>query len=96
MHLTRKQLEEELAEKGRDLEVFAQARDLIHARVVEVMDSQSPITPLPQWSGTDAVMGSLDMAIHAIERTLEELNMLLQKAILEEKPTLRLVKGSDE
>jgi len=96
MNLTRKQLEEELAEKGRDLEVFAQARALIHARVVEVMDSKSQLTPLPQWSGTDAVLGSLDMAVHAIERTVDELSALLDKAISEEKPTLRLVKGSDE
>ena len=33
-------------------------------------DSKSELTPLPVWSGTDAVLGSLDLAIAAMEGTL--------------------------
>jgi hypothetical protein len=59
-----------------DLRAFVSAREIIRRRVVEVKDSQNPFTPLPQWAGTDAVLGSLDLAIHAMERTISELNEL--------------------
>jgi hypothetical protein len=34
---------------------------------------------LVDWSGTAAVMGSLEMAIHAVERTVAELYSILQR-----------------
>lgn len=34
---------------------------------------------LVSWSGTSAVMGSLELTIHAIERTIEELRDLLKR-----------------
>ena len=34
---------------------------------------------LVSWSGTSAVMGSLELSIHAIERTVEELKDLLHR-----------------
>lgn len=98
MDLTREQLEEEIREKSRDLEVFTQARAMIRTRVLEVLDSKCLLTPLPTWSGTEAVVGTLDLTINAISRTLEEL-----QAILEEdrknrptRPALRLVTETDE
>lgn len=90
MELTREELKAEIDEKSRDLEVFAQARDLIRKRVQEVADTESPLTPLPFWSGTDAVLGSLDLAIHAMERTLDELKVMYEQAE-EAAPKLRLV-----
>lgn len=96
MNLTLQELEAEVEEKSLDLQAFMQARDIIRKRVLEVSDSASQLTPLPQWSGTDAVLGSLDLSIHAIERTLEELQQELLKRDVEE-PKLRLVKeGEDE
>lgn len=95
--MTREQLTFEISEKTRDLEVFSQARALIRARVMEVSDSQSPLTPLPHWSGTDAVLGSLDLSINAIARTVEELQAELEKlGPEEERPTLRLIQRTDE
>jgi hypothetical protein len=85
------ELRAELDEKSRDLDAFVRARDIVRHRVVEVRDSKSKLTPLPDWSGTDAVLGSLDLAIHAMERTIEELKVLLQKAV--ESTKLRVVQG---
>lgn len=74
------ELKREIAEKSADLKAFMEAREIIRMRVLEVKDSSSPLTPLPRWSGTDAVLGSLDLSIHAMEGTLEELHYLLRKA----------------
>jgi hypothetical protein len=83
-----KELRAEIEEKSLDLQAFVHARELIRSRVLEVQDSKSTLTPLPNWSGTDAVLGSLDLAIHSMERTLDELKVLLEKA----PPGLQLVK----
>ncbi len=93
-NVSRKELEDELREKSTDLDVFQQARTLIRNRVIEVSDSKSQLTPLPHWSGTDAVLGSLDLAIHAMERTVVELRAMLEISEPDE-PHLRLVKGDD-
>jgi hypothetical protein len=73
-------LEAEIKEKSEDLRVFSEARSLIRRRVRELRDSQSNLTPLTEWSGTDAVLGSLDLAIHAMERTIQELKQLHEAA----------------
>jgi hypothetical protein len=44
--------------------------------VQEVKD-EGQIMKLVNWSGTSAVMGSLELSIHAIERVVEELKHLL-------------------
>ena len=88
MNLDYAELKAEIAEKSLDLSAFVKARDIIRTRVQEVADSTSPLTPLPNWSGTDAVLGSLDLAIHSMERTLVELSSLLDQA----RPALQLVK----
>lgn len=89
--MTRQEITAELEEKARDLDAFSSARELIRRRVLEVKDSQSKLTPLPQWSGTDAVLGSLDLSIHAMERTLEELRTLLSN-LPDEEPRLKIVR----
>jgi hypothetical protein len=86
-------LKEEIEEKSRDLTAFSEARGMIRRRVLEVQDSKSQLTPLPMWSGTDAVLGSLDLSIHAMERTLEELRQLLTQAEERERPKLTLIDG---
>lgn len=91
MDLDYKDLKAEIEEKSLDLKAFTQARDIIRARVLEVKDSPSPLTPLPNWSGTDAVLGSLDLAIHSMERTLVELQTMFDAS----RPTLQLVKSEE-
>lgn len=91
MNLDYQELKDEIEEKTLDLNAFTQARNIIRARVLEVQDSPSPLTPLPNWSGTDAVLGSLDLAIHSMERTLEELQVMLERT----KPVLQLVKPEE-
>lgn len=88
---TREQLEAEIEEKSFDLRAFSEAREIIRARVLEVKDSTSPLTPLPYWSGTDAVLGSLDLAIHAMEHTIEDLRAELAKA----PPRFTVIDGGD-
>jgi hypothetical protein len=94
MDFTRQQLLDEIDEKSKDLAVFSKARDDIRRRVQEVVDSKSVLTPLPMWSGTDAVLGSLDLAIHAMEGTIRELQQLLEQAA-PEPPTLRVIRSDD-
>lgn len=91
---SRSELLDEIEEKTKDLEVFLKARDDIRRRVMEVQDSKCRLTPLPDWSGTQAVLGSLDLVCHAIGRTLEELKSLLTRTSPE--PRLRLVRSEDE
>lgn len=88
-------LRREIEEKTLDWKAFSEARTIIRSRVLEVKDSTSQLTPLPQWSGTDAVLGSLDLAIHAMERTLLELNEL-RKFAEAEQPRLKLIEGGHE
>lgn len=95
MKMTREELRAEIEEKRLDLDAFSKARDIIRARVVEVGDSKNSLTPLPNWSGTDAVLGSLDLSIHAMERTLEELRGWL-KRVDDEGPKLKLVTDETE
>ena len=70
------EIQAEIDEKEKDCRAFSEAREIVRRRLIEVVDSQSRLTPLPEWSGTDAVLGSLDLAIHAMERTIKELKDL--------------------
>ena len=94
MNLSMEELKAEIEEKTLDLKAFTQARSIIRNRVLEVKDSPSPLTPLPTWSGTDAVLGSLDLSIHAMERTIEELHVLLKESE-DSQPKLRLVTNDE-
>lgn len=75
------ELAAEIEEKTRDWRAFSEARAIIRQRLLEVRDSQSRLTPLLEWSGTDAVLGSMDLAIHSMERTLLELQEYRRKLI---------------
>lgn len=92
MEFSRKELLAEIDEKSKDLDAFTKARDIVRARVQEVVDSESKLTPLTSWSGTDAVLGSLDLTCHAIERTLAELRSLLE-GLPDERPAFRIIQG---
>lgn len=91
--VTREEIEREIDEKSRDLAVFVEARLLIRNRVLEVSDSKSELTPLPVWSGTDAVLGSLDLAIAAMEGTLRELRQIQEQ--MGDAPKLRVVRNEE-
>jgi hypothetical protein len=93
VEFTRTLLEREIEEKTSDLEAFTRAREIIRQRVLEVRDSQSPLTPLPTWSGTDAVLGALDLSIHAMEGTIAELRALLSASPAQR---LTLIPGGHE
>jgi hypothetical protein len=66
----------ELREHQEDLKAFQDAYGSIHRRVQEVKD-EGQLMKLLNWSGTSAVMGSLELAIHAIEHVVDELKQLL-------------------
>jgi hypothetical protein len=66
----------ELREHQADLKAFQDAYGCIHRRVQEVKDD-GQLMKLVNWSGTSAVMGSLELSIHSIERVVEELKQLL-------------------
>jgi hypothetical protein len=76
--LSRSAVESELKEHEKDLAAFNDAYSCIHKRVQEVKD-ESQMMKLVNWSGTSAVMGSLEMSIHAIERTVSELRDILRR-----------------
>lgn len=92
--VTLQEVEAEIAEKTADWNAFSAAREIVRRRVLEVKDSQSRLTPLVTWSGTDAVLGSLDLAIHAMERTILELEGL-RKMLKESQPKFQVIDGGN-
>lgn len=76
--MSRRLLLDELGECEKDLTAFKKAYDCIHLRVSEVRD-EGRFLKLVDWSGTGAVMNSLDLAIHALERTYEEMEEILMR-----------------
>jgi hypothetical protein len=88
------QVQAEIEETGKDLKAFVEARDVVRRRVIETKDQEFRLTPLLNWSGTDAVLGTLDLAVHAIERTLAELRQI-EKA-LQKGRKFRVVDGETD
>jgi hypothetical protein len=71
-------LRRELEELRRDRYAFASALDILQRRLLESNETEIPRRPLlHEWSGSRAVVGSLEMALHAVERTLEEAIQLI-------------------
>jgi hypothetical protein len=71
-------LKREKEELLRDRTAFATALDTIKKRVLESNELEIPRQPLlHEWSGTRAVVGSLEMALNAVERTLDEMDNLI-------------------
>jgi len=76
--LSRGAVVQEIVQAQLDLDAFQTAHNVIHSRVQEVKDGEQ-MMKLVDWSGTAAVMGSLDLSIHSIERTIEELKSILRQ-----------------
>lgn len=75
--LSRRLIALELQEHQADLRAFQDAYSCIHKRVQEVKD-EGQLMKLVEWSGTSAVMGSLELAVHSMERVVDELKGLLK------------------
>jgi len=88
------QIQEEIEEISKDLKAFVEARDIVRRRVIEVRDQTRRLTPLTQWSGTDAVLGSLDLSVNAMERTIEELRQI-EKAMQNQRK-FRVLDGGED
>ena len=100
--LSLKFLEQEKSELEKDLIVFIRSYDILRRRVVDSEDhGPNRVPTLRQWSGTCAVMGSLELSIHSIERSVEEYNTLISKihsgdienSDVKEKLQLRVIEG---
>lgn len=94
-------LEKEKEELCRDLSAFLSAYDIMRNRVLVSAESSPDRQPsLHTWSGTRAVVGSMELAIHAIERAIEGYKELIERVRSGEientdkpsRPTLSLVK----
>jgi hypothetical protein len=100
MSYSQKALVSERDELRQDLIAWTRAYDILRQRVRE--SSEVPRNPpLYQWSGSRAVLGSLELSIHAIERTIEEYNGLLSQIAdgsipNTDLPGLALVKDDNE
>lgn len=70
--LSLRQLREELTELQLDREAFSKAYDIMKARIRESANTSRSQPPLFKWSGTRAVVGSLELSIQQIERNISE------------------------
>lgn len=73
-------LETEIEEMRKDYIAFVRAYDVIRQRLLdsnEAVPSRYPL--LHEWSGSRAVVGAFELSIHAIERTIQELDSVIQK-----------------
>lgn len=94
MDLTRRELEEEIAEKSGDVQALLQSRDILFKRIVEVRDtSKSKLTPLHEWAGSHALMNTFDIVINAAEKLVDELRDLRDST--KEEPRLRIVRDDE-
>lgn len=89
----------EREELRKDLIAWTRAYDTLCTRVRESAEAEPRTPPLHQWSGSRAVLGSLELSMHAIERTIDEYGSLINKIESGEIPnsdtpptTLSLVK----
>lgn len=71
-------LQREREELRRDRHAFGSALDIMKRRITDSNETEIPRQPLlHEWSGTRAVVGSLEMSLHAVERALDEMNNLI-------------------
>lgn len=76
--LSRRDVAAELREHLEDLRAFRTSYEIVRQRVQSLKD-EGRMMKLVSWSGTSAVMGSMEMAIHAIERVIAELRGLVKR-----------------
>jgi hypothetical protein len=73
-------LRREREEIQKDWTCFMEMYDLLRGRILESNELQPPRAPMfHQWSGTHAVCGSLEMTLHAVERTRDELDQYIRQ-----------------
>jgi len=83
----------------KDYKAFIQALEILQRRLIESNEVDPPRFPLlHQWSGSRAVVGSLELSIHAIRRTIDEYDGFIRKVESGEipnsdRPTLTLLDG---
>lgn len=78
--LSLRALRVERDEMQKDWLTFVGAYDLLRKRILASNEMDPPRHPLlHRWSGTAAVVGSLELSIHAIERTIAEYDELIRK-----------------
>lgn len=81
-------LRREQEELRKDYVAFSKAYDTIRHRIIDSTES-TPRTPmLHEWSGSRAVIGSLELSIHSIERTIVEYGELIKSIEAGEIPNL--------
>lgn len=69
----------ELEQLRKDRDAWAQALSVLKARILESNELPIPRRPiLHEWSGTRAVVGSLEVTLHHIERQIEEVKGLVR------------------
>jgi DNA repair exonuclease SbcCD ATPase subunit len=96
-------LRREREELQKDLTAFKKSYEAIRARVDESLNCARSYPPLHKWSGTRAVMGSLEMVIQHIEKCLEEYGQALHLIQIgeiensddEDKPVLGVLEGGE-
>ena len=94
-------LSAEIGEMRKDYIAFSRAYDILKNRLLESNETATRSPLLHEWSGSRAVAGSLELSIHAIERTIQELDFIIQKVKSgeipntdkPERPTLGVVDG---
>ena len=96
--LSLQDLEREIEETQKDFDAFWNSRRILRDRVQDQVDH--PVGPryLPtivEWSGTSGALGVLDLAVHALERTLVELQEM-KKNVKPAPPRLQIVRSEDE
>ena len=92
-----------MEELHNDLLAFKGSYDVIRKRVDESINSPRNYPPLYKWSGTRAVMGSLEMSILQIEQNIEQygvaINMVrsgeIENSDKEGQPKLGVIEGGD-
>jgi len=82
-------LHRELSELRKDRDAWTKALSILKARILESNELEIPRRPiLHEWSGTRAVVGSLEVTMHQIERTIEEVKELIRRIEDGELPNL--------
>lgn len=82
-------IQREREELRRDRHAFAESLDILKKRILESRDTEIPRRPLlHEWSGTRSCVGSLEMSLNAIERTINEMDALIEKLENGEIPNL--------
>ena len=89
-------LKREIDELRRDRVALASALDIMKRRILESNELEIQRRPmLHEWSGTRAVVGSLELSLHSVERTIDEMASLILAIESGEVPDLDPPSKSD-